>query len=104
MRSIAEENGLVILSAGVPIPAEHEAKGAVVERAIEAALREAEASGVSGSAVRPYTGVCYPEVVACCPVFRPEFLHVHDSHYLSYSMHGSMSSLVCKPWSSEVQP
>ena len=55
--------GLVIPSAGVPIPAEHEAKGAVVERAIEAALRESEASGVSGSAVRP---LCWGLVYGSC--------------------------------------
>ncbi|KAK9831350.1 hypothetical protein WJX81_004644 [Elliptochloris bilobata] len=39
---------------GVPIPAEHEAQGAAIERAIKAALGEAESSGVSGSDVTPF--------------------------------------------------
>jgi pseudouridine-5'-phosphate glycosidase len=41
--------------AGVPIPAEHEAEGAAVERAIGAALRDADVAGVSGAAVRSRT-------------------------------------------------
>jgi hypothetical protein len=44
-----------LVAAGVPIPAEHEAEGAEVERAIGAALRDADAAGVSGAAVRPRT-------------------------------------------------
>ena len=40
--------------AGVPVPAEHAAAGAVVEEATQVALREAAEQGVAGAAVTPF--------------------------------------------------
>lgn len=43
--------GMVV---AVPVPREHEAEGAAIEAATQAALREAEASGIRGALITPF--------------------------------------------------
>lgn len=51
MHKLQLGSGMVV---GVPIPQEHVAAGDKVERAVERALKDAEAKGVSGNEVTPF--------------------------------------------------